>query len=435
MGRVCAVLFGVGLLTGCGPSGGSQQVVVLHENVADVRERVNELREQVAELIAHREVATCRLPNRTSEVYINPGSGFPINPARIPASGNVNVAVLFVDFPDAPAPQGEAATADEQNLTQEIFENIIPDAEKYLEAMSYWTLDLTFRPLHRWLRMPHNVSSFYGDTDSNRGMSISRSRLVEDAIGLADPEFDFEDIDSVVVIAAPGADSIKRVFAHGWSFNADGQTIENSISLRYGDPYWAGGMAGGVIAHELGHNLGLPDLYDKHVGFDFYSDSDSEWILPYEVVRFVGEFGIMGGYGEFSNNEMFAWSRWRLGWLRDTQVACITSFPASVWLTPLAIPGGIKAVVVPLTETTAVVVESRRKLGYDSDLRKEGALVYKVDTSVPSGEGPIVVGSLFGRTPDSSVILGPGGVWNWEGYFVTVKEVTPEGDLVEITAQ
>ena len=91
--------------------------------------------------------------------------------------------------------------------------------------------------------------------------------------------------------------------------------------------------------------------------------------------------------------------------------------------------------VVPLTETTALVVESRRLLGYDLYLRKEGALVYKVDTSVPTGEGSIVVGSLFGSPPDSSVILGPGGVWNWEGYFVTVKEVTPEGDLVEITAQ
>ena len=90
--------------------------------------------------------------------------------------------------------------------------------------------------------------------------------------------------------------------------------------------------------------------------------------------------------------------------------------------------------VVPLTETTALVVESRRKLGYDSRLGKEGALLYKVDTSVPTGEGPIVVGSLSGRTPDSSVILGPRGVWNWEGYSVTVKEVTPEGDLVEITA-
>jgi hypothetical protein len=104
-----------------------------------------------------------------------------------------------------------------------------------------------------------------------------------------------------------------------------------------------------------------------------------------------------------------------------------------VQLTPLAIPGGIKAVVVPLTETTALVVESRRALGYDFGLRKEGALVYKIDTSVPGGEGPIIVGSIS-KPPDASALLGPGEAWNWDGYSVTVKEVTPEGDLVEITA-
>ena len=88
---------------------------------------------------------------------------------------------------------------------------------------------------------------------------------------------------------------------------------------------------------------------------------------------------------------------------------------------------------VPLTETTALVVESRRKLGYDFRLSKEGVLVYKVDTSVPTGEGPIVVGSIS-KPPDASALLGPGEVWNWDGYSVTIKEVTPEGDLVEITA-
>ena len=428
MGRICAVLLGAGLLAGCASSSGSEQVAALYENVANVRERVTELREQVAELIAHREVEACRLPNRTGGDHVN--SGFPINPERIPASGNVNVAVLFVDFPDAPARQGGTATANEQTLTEEIFETIITDAEEYLEAMSYWTLDLTFRPLHKWLRMPQSVSSLYGDSESELGMSISRSLLVDDAIGLADPEFDFEDIDSVVVIAAPGADSINRVvslLSPDWHFNADGQTIGNAISLRPNRPGWDGGS----LAHELGHNLGLPDLYDVHV------EVDAERNLPDEGARFVGGFGIMGGglHGKFSDNEMFAWSRWQLGWLRDTQVACITSFPASVWLTPLAIPGGIKAVVVPLTETTALVVESRRKLGYDSRLKKEGALLYKVDSSVPNGEGSIVVGSIF-KPPDTSVLLGSKGiwVWNWNGYSVTVKELAPEGEYVTISA-
>ena len=426
MRRTCVVLLSVGLLAGCASSGRPEQVAVLGADVADLRERMNELQEQVAELTAYREVAACRLPNQMDANYLS--AGFPISPERISASGNVNVAVLFVDFQEAPALQGETDTADKQTLIHEIFVNIVSDAKRYLKVMSYGTFDVTFRPLHRWLRMPHSLSSLYADSDSSLGRGISRFMLINDAIGLADPEFDFEDIDSVVVIAAPEADSIRRgsaLLSPDWHFDPDGQTIGNAISLGSNDRRWADGL---TVAHELGHNLGLPDLYDVSVSVR----KDSEENLSDEVNRFVGVFGLMGARPSYARTEMFAWSRWQLGWLRDTQVTCITSFPTSVQLTPLAIPGGVKAVVVPLTETTALVVESRRILGYDSHLSKEGALVYKVDTSVPTGEGPIVVGSIS-KPPDGTALLGPGEIWNSDGYSVTVKEVTPEGDLVEIS--
>ena len=419
------VLLSVGLLAGCASSGRSEQVAVLGADVADLRERMNELQKQVAELAeltAYREVAACRLPNRAGADRLS--VGFPISPERIPASGNVNVAVLFVDFPDAPALQGATATADEEGSTHDLFGQIVSDAARYLKAMSYGTFDVTFRPLHRWLRMPHNLWSHYRDDASGYGSGVRRFSLIGGAIGIANPDFDFGDIDSVVVVAAPEADSIQQGMAHRGPFYADGQTIGSAISLGSKDRQWPDGL---TMAHELGHNLGLPDLYDTSVS------SDSEGHLPDEVDRFVGEFGLMGVGQRSSQAEMFAWSRWQLGWLRDTQVACIKSFPASVQLTPLPIPGGVKAVVVPLTETSALVVESRRLLGYDLYLRKEGALVYKIDTSVQSGEGPIVVGS-FSKPPNDSALLGPGEVRNWDGYSVTVKEMTPEGDLIEITA-
>jgi M6 family metalloprotease-like protein len=425
MWRICVLLLGVGLLAGCASSRSPEQVAVLGKYVADLRERMNELQEEVAELTAHREVAACRLPNQVGADRIS--VGFPISPERIPASGNVNVAVLFVDFQEAPALQGGTATADKQTLTHEIFVHLVSGAERHLEAMSYGTFDVTFRPLHRWLRMPHSLSALYADSDSNLGNAISRSMLIDDAIGLADPDFNFEDIDSVVVIATPEADSIRRgsaLLSPDWHFYPDGQTIGNAISLGSSDGRFPDRL---TIAHELGHNLGLPDLYDTSVKLD------SEGNLSDEADRFAGVFGLMADSSSNSPTEMFAWSRWQLGWLRDTQVACVTTFPTSVQLTPLAIPGGIKAVVVPLTETTALVVESRRILGYDSLLRKEGALVYKIDTSVHSGKGPIVVGSVS-KPPDDSALLGPGEAWNSDGYSVTVKEVTPEGDLVEITA-
>ena len=427
MKRICVVLLSVGLLAGCASSGRSEQVAILGVDVADLRERMNELQGQVAELTTHREVAACRLPNRAGADRLS--AGFPISPERIPASGNVNVAVLFVDFPDAPALQGKTATTDEEGSTHDLFGQIVSDAKSYLKAMSYGAFDVTFRPLHRWLRMPHNLSSHYRDSESGRAWSERRFRLIGDAIGLADPDFDFKDIESVVVIATPEADTIRQgtaLLSPDRRFYADGQTIGNSMSLGSLNRQWPDGL---TIAHELGHHLGLPDLYDRHAKFDFEERRYDE------VARFVGIFGRMGGGIStwLTFPEIFAWSRWQLGWLRDTQVACVTSFPTSVQLTPLAMPGGVKAVVVPLTETTALVVESRRALGYDFHLRKEGALVYKVDTSARSGEGPIVVGS-FSKPPNDSALLGPGEVRNWDGYSVTVKEVTPEGDLVEITA-
>jgi hypothetical protein len=114
--------------------------------------------------------------------------------------------------------------------------------------------------------------------------------------------------------------------------------------------------------------------------------------------------------------EYFAWERWTLGWLTDAEVACIESGSATVTLEPIERAGGTKMLVARLGPSRAVVVESRRRLGYDTALAREGALVYLVDTSVASGKGPIrvqpendadlVKSSALLRTGDSIIVAG-----------------------------
>jgi hypothetical protein len=90
--------------------------------------------------------------------------------------------------------------------------------------------------------------------------------------------------------------------------------------------------------------------------------------------------------------------------------------------------------VVPLTETTALVVESRRQLGYDLELSGEGALAYTVDSTIPSGKGSIVVqGASSDDKPDTSVLLHPGESVTIDGYTVTVADATPEGEFIRIS--
>ena len=72
---------------------------------------------------------------------------------------------------------------------------------------------------------------------------------------------------------------------------------------------------------------------------------------------------------------------------------------------------------VPLSDTEVIVVESRRKIGYDGEgfgtLPGEGVLVYTVDAALSSGELPIKIGEDTGdghieRSPSARSIMASG---------------------------
>ena len=76
------------------------------------------------------------------------------------------------------------------------------------------------------------------------------------------------------------------------------------------------------------------------------------------------------------------------------QVSCLTTKANfTLVFNPIEITNaaGLKIAVVPLSSTTAVVVELRQAIGYDKTIKKPGILVYLVDSSVASGYGPIKV--------------------------------------------
>ncbi|HAQ23496.1 MAG TPA: hypothetical protein DGF10_08235 [Acidimicrobiaceae bacterium] len=343
------------------------------------------------------------------------------------SQGTARVAVLFVDFPNAASVQ----------TTEELFSANVPWAEAYLEAMSFGHLDLQFEPLHKWLRMSemHGAYGFSGDSQSGADFTFDSHRAyIQEAIALADPDFDFQGIDSVLIIADPKADSMHSpAFAPDdpyWGVTIDSQLITSAVTR--GADWYRLGQGGWVVAHEMGHTLGLLDLYEFGTPFP----------LPH---RFVGNFGIMGllipkvgglAHGPedpLRGSEMFAWHRWQLDWVQSTQVACVTTFPGSVRLSPVATKTGIKAAMVPLDGTNAIVVENRQRVGYDLNIATEGVLIYTVDTTMLTGTGAIVVqGSFSGDWPDSSVLLQPGETLAVKGYEVSVISALGEDYLLEI---
>lgn len=92
--------------------------------------------------------------------------------------------------------------------------------------------------------------------------------------------------------------------------------------------------------------------------------------------------------GEFSG-ALLGWDEFKLGWTKDSQVQCLE--PASIktkhefLLTPREISGGDRRLaVVPFENQGALVIESRRPIGWSDTWSddKSGLLAYFVDTEL-----------------------------------------------------
>lgn len=279
-------------------------------------------------------------------------------------SGTIKVAMIFVDFPDAPATESPAEDAAQ----------ITPGAD-WLWNASYGKAWLAITQHQRWVRMPHN-STDYG---YERGLSHEEHEgYVKDAVTAADPYVDFSQYDMVYAVATRNASAISFTPTYVYDPGTAGVVTDGSRikwAVTFGQDMWHWGRK--LVAHETGHTFGLPDLYAFAAGTDAH--------------RFVGGWDVMGLIGG-AGPQYFAWQSWKLGWTQDSQVVCRASAGSdTVYLTAVEYGSGTKMAVIRTGPTTAYVVESRRSVQADTAVCSTGALIYRIDTSVRTGEGPIRV--------------------------------------------
>jgi len=309
------------------------------------------------------------------------------------ATGQQSVLVLLVDFSDTAA----SKTPTELNTLMNDATPAASSVRNYYEEVSYGLFGIS-GTVTIWYRAPRPMT-YYGD-DSASGYDDANGpiyQLVIDAVREAESDIgrawrfsDFDGdsdgvVDHVIVVHAGAAQeapppgpgpTTQLIWSHRWSVAdadpgapgtqrlvADGVQIYGYIMAAEESPV-------GVFVHELGHDLGLPDLYD--------TDGSSDG---------VGEWDVMGA-GSWNGNpsgsvpaHLGAPSKIELGWINPISVdrPFLNQTIAEVESNARA----FKLVVRSGTTEESFVVENRQRIGFDRALPGDGLLIWHVDLAVP----------------------------------------------------
>lgn len=311
----------------------------------------------------------CRI---ASTLGIQMSEGVPTPPGYSRSTGEVRALNLMIDFPDAPG-SGRAV-----DRLAEFF----PQTADWFRTSSYGRLSYrTHAPVTDWLRMPMSFSA-YG-IERGSPYEPGYRRLAQDIVQVADPKVDFSAYDLVNILVTPnaGPSALDTVLSVTFSGNdeaplADGVPLANTSFVYSRQDDGSGSYAENgyrVLPHENGHVFGLPDLYTS------------------EGAGAVGHWDIMSeDWG--ANNDLLGWHKWKLGWLDAGQIGCASAPGTTEYaLTPLAIAGGAKMAIVPLTQNAGYAVEVRTRAGNDEAVCEPGVLIYRVQSDVDTGQGPVAI--------------------------------------------
>jgi M6 family metalloprotease-like protein len=360
--------------------------------------------------------------------YSGNATAFPFSPTVLPVTGELNVAMVLVDWADF------VGTDDDYEF-YELNAQLLSD---FYWMASEGKLKVNVEISETWFRIPGSYTNF-AMTVEEEGQSYDqrpKKQVLYDAVVAAsDADTDYSDI-QVVIPAWPRGKTISEQGPHEFNFNWNAvmNTDEKEIYDIAGAGNWflnhTEFSKGPWIyyAHEMGHMLGIPHQANEEQEFkDGTYERDESWWASNPI----NGFDIMGNQ-DGAIKTLSAWLRWLPGWLDDDQVTCIAEdsiVDEYFALNPInELNGENEALIIKLSETMVLVVESRRwDERFDRPIihSRDGLVVYTVDATKASAQG-------------SQTILSPRDITSWVevGHWRHSEELDGnfcQGDAVDVS--
>jgi M6 family metalloprotease-like protein len=296
-------------------------------------------------------------------------------------SGTVHAPIILVEFPGKPFTR---TSAEFQNLINQVNYSVgtaTGSVHDYFLATSYGQLDFqvdVFGPY----TLAHSIGYYDNKTNGNSNQTIEmiiEATNFADAAGCNFSNYDSNGdniVDGIHLIYAgydqsAGGTPGDAIWASAWSGYTfcvrDGKGINRfSMSSELRNTSGTTITPIGVIAHELSHVFGLPDLYDT----DYASSGGQSIHLDQWDIMASGSWNNNGDTPPYHS----AWCRDFLGWVPAIELTA----PVDITL-PNPVAQGTCYKINTTTPNEYFLVENRQQQNWDAYIPSSGMLIYHVD--------------------------------------------------------
>ena len=312
----------------------------------------------------------------------------PIPNLQITRTDTFHVPLILVEFPDAPATFDSSdfeLIMNQPGYTHLNYNNTGSFRDFYQE-ISYGQF-LPASEVTNWVTAPQNHDHYaYSNPDGYQHVR-ELVRAMVDSIEARGFNWSLYDNDNDGYVDAlnllhqgEGAETgdHSNIWSHKWSLGNlavtyDGVTISNYTM----NPEIQGGgiVAIGVLAHEFGHALGLPDLYDT----DYSSTGAGKLALMGS-----GAWGISGNTPWYPAT-MVGWCKNELGWV---DVINITEDQDNISIQQSYSNNDIYRVDHPQASAEYWLIENRQKMGSDTLIPTPGLAIWHINDNIAQDWGP-----------------------------------------------
>ncbi len=337
------------------------------------------------------------------------------------ASGPQKTLAILVDFSDV------KHSHDRNSIDAVVF----GEMAKYYSDVSYGGIQIIGHSLD-WYTLSHTMAYYGADVDPTRpGSDTRKIQLIQDALNTVPDFVDFSNYSRIIIVHSGigQEDSVKQsdliwseAIWSGLSVQTRNGVVVNSAAI-VSEMESDGHSTLGVYAHEFGHLLLLPDLYDVNGNSTIPDPFVGRWSL-------MGTGLWLGDPKGSSPAELEAWSRIKLGWLAPDSVGLMPgniSFRMEI-LQPLETTSGVRAVKIRTMSDVYYLIEFRKRMSYDSSLPTEGILITRIDETRDTGNGIVqVIDSNSSTQTLNDATFEPGAEFkDLEGHiFIDIVSSTP----------